>query len=123
MGDSLCRILVVEDHSDTCDLMVRLLRDRYDVVTAKCYESALRAAELQPPALVVADVGLPGKSGLELMRELKSRYQIPGVAVTGHAAENEQEYRDAGFVRFLLKPIDIEDLMKVVNEVCSQAAA
>jgi two-component system response regulator ResD len=68
MSSSRCRVLVVEDHSDTCELMVRLLRDSYDVTTAECYESALRVAETGPPHVVVTDVGLPGLSGLDLMR-------------------------------------------------------
>jgi CheY-like chemotaxis protein len=124
MGDSSpCRVLVVEDHSDTCDLMVRLLRGRYDVVTADCYEEALRVAESGPPDIVITDVGLPGRSGLELMRELKARYGVPGVAVTGHVIEDGPEYRDAGFVKFLRKPIRVEELLKVLTEACAEAAA
>jgi CheY-like chemotaxis protein len=116
-------VLVVEDHYDTCDLMVRLLRGSYDVVTAECYESALRAAETHVPHVVVADVGLPGRSGLELMRELKQRYGVFGVAVTGHQLEDGPQYRDAGFVKFLRKPIRVEDLLKALHEACAGTKA
>src|SRR6266550_6161900 len=123
MGATPCRVLVVEDHSDTCELMVRLLRDNYDVMTAKCYDSALRAAEASPPHVVVADVGLPGRSGLDLMRELKSRYSIPGVAVTGHDVKDGDEYRNAGFVKFLRKPIRVDELLRALAQACPPATA
>ena len=83
-----CRVLIVEDHVDTRDLLVRLLSDAYDVRTAGCYESALTAAAEAPPQVVIADVRLPGKDGVELMRELRQRYQVPGIAVTGQIPED-----------------------------------
>jgi CheY-like chemotaxis protein len=114
-----CRILLVDDHADTRDMLVRLLARMYDVQTAECFDSALAAAEAATPHIVVADVGLPGRNGLELMREMRQRYQVPGIAVTGHAIDNIDEYRSAGFVRWLRKPIQLDELMHALHQICA----
>ena len=106
-----CRILLVDDHADTRRLLERLLSPRYEIVAAECYDSALAAAAAHPPDIVVTDLGLPGGGdGVALMRELRQRYGIPGIAVTGHEIDNVSEFREAGFVRWLRKPIQIIEL-------------
>ena len=106
-----CRVLLVDDHADTRDLLERLLSRRYEVVTAGCYDSALAAAAAALPDIVVTDVGLPGRDGVALMRELRDRHGLPGIAVTGYAIDNATAFREAGFVNWLHKPIRFEDLL------------
>ena len=113
-----CRLLLVDDHADTRDLLVRLLGTRYDVATAGCYDSALAVAEVTPPDVVVADVGLPGRDGLALMRELRLRHGISGVAVTGHLVD-AHTLRDAGFATYLQKPIRFEELLVALDQACA----
>ena len=113
-----CRILLVEDHADTRDMLARLLSPDFDVRTAECYDSALSRASEQTPDVVVTDVGLPGRDGVALMRELSRRYHVPGIAVTGHVPENPHHYRDAGFVACLTKPIQLDQLLRALNDAC-----
>ena len=113
-----CRVLPVEDHIDTRDMLARLLSSDYDVRTAQCYDSALSSALQAKPDVVVTDVGLPGRDGVMLMRELHRRYQVPGIAVTGHTPEDPGAYRDAGFVTCLTKPIQLDQLIRALNAAC-----
>jgi len=110
-----CRILIVDDHLDTRELLQRLLSGRFEVATAGCYDSALSAAAVQTPDIVITDIGLPGRDGVALMRELRRRYGIAGIAVTGHRIDNTSEFRDAGFVNWLHKPIQLIDLLDALT--------
>jgi len=106
-------LLIVDDHEDSRNLLVRLLGRSYAVTTARCYESALREASQSPPDAVISDIGLPGQDGLTLMRELHRLYGVRGIAVTGKRVE-EDALRDAGFVTHLLKPILFEQLLQAI---------
>ncbi len=110
-----CRILLVDDHADTRDMLERLLSRRFEVVSAGCYDSALEEAGLRTPDIVITDVGLPGRDGLALMRELRRRHGIPGIAVTGHVIDNTTAFREAGFVSWLRKPIQLDDLLDALT--------
>jgi CheY-like chemotaxis protein len=79
---------------------------------------ALRLARAQRCDVVVSDVGLPDRSGLELMRELRSLYRIPGIAVSGYTdAADVKECERAGFARHMKKPIDFDELLDVMQEI------
>ena len=110
-----CRILLVDDHADTRDLLCRLLSGRFDVATAECYDSALAAAEACTPDIVITDIGLPDRDGVTLMRELRRRYGVAGIAVTGHVIENATAFREAGFVNWLRKPIQLGELLEALT--------
>jgi CheY-like chemotaxis protein len=110
-----CRILLVDDHADTRDLLQRLLTGRFDVATAACYDSALIAAEACPPDIVITDIGLPDRDGVTLMSELRRRYGVAGIAVTGHVIENATAFREAGFVNWLRKPIQLDELLDALT--------
>jgi DNA-binding NtrC family response regulator len=110
-----CRILIVDDHADTRDLLERLLSRRFEVATASCYDSALARAEMRTPDIVITDVGLPGRDGVALMRELSRRYGVTGIAVTGHEIDRATEFREAGFVHWLRKPIQLGDLLDALT--------
>ena len=110
-----CRILLVDDHADTRDLLHRLLAARFDVAAAACYDSALIAAESCTPDIVIADIGLPGRDGVVLMRELRRRYGVVGIAVTGFPIDNATAFREAGFVNWLRKPIELDALLEALT--------
>ena len=123
----LCRILVVDDDADTRYLLTRLLSRRFEVASASCYDSALAAAETHAPDIVVTDVGLPGRDGVALMRELRHRHGVAGIAVTGHELDrSSREFREAGFVNWLRKPIQFSNLLDALTaaqaEACEAAA-
>ena len=113
------RILVVEDHADTLRVLSRLLAaSGHDVKTAGTVAAALKLAEAEPFHLVVSDIGLPDKSGYELMEEVRRRFGTKGIALSGYGMEADmQRSREAGFVDHLTKPVNVDQLEVVIQRV------
>ena len=109
------RILVVDDHPSITGLMSQLLTLRgYDVVTASDAEEAGAEVRRLAPDLILSDVKMPGKSGYEFCRELKSdpvTRLIPFVLITG-LTDSTDKLRgiEAGADDFLNKPVLAEEL-------------
>jgi PAS domain S-box-containing protein len=114
------RILLVEDHADTAAIIVRLLsRSGHEVIHADTISDALRKAETEAGLdLVMSDLGLPDGSGLDLMRELSTKYGLRGVALTGFGMESDRaESTAAGFSHHLIKPVNIAALRAIIAEM------
>jgi len=114
-----CRILLVEDHDATRQTLVKLLSRRQHVVVAVgSLAEARMAAEREVFDLLISDVGLPDGSGNELMTELRSRYGLRGIALSGYGQAGDiVRSREAGFVTHLTKPVMIgalEDALLLV---------
>ena len=115
---SLC-ILLVEDDADSLSAMARLIdMTGHRALAASSAEEALRLARSHRCDMVVSDVGLPDRSGLDLMRELSATYSLPGIAVSGYTdAADVKECERAGFLRHLKKPVDFRKLIEAVDEI------
>jgi two-component system CheB/CheR fusion protein len=113
------RILVVDDHKDTASVLRLLLERRnYHVYTAYSVEAALDAAERQAFDLVISDIGLPAGSGLDLLKRLRERGPIAGIAVSGFGTQEDiARSIDAGFAVHLVKPFSARRLHEVIDEV------
>jgi CheY-like chemotaxis protein len=115
------RILVVEDHQDTRDLLAMLLkRAGFAVEDAADATSAVRKADAQRFDLVISDLGLPDMPGVELMRKLNTSHGLRGIALTGYGAEELDGGEDAGFVTHLTKPVNLEKLTEAIRSVVPQ---
>ena len=119
MSPESLHILLVDDHAESLTVLARLLeRSGYSVAAAGTYAEAVEAAERRRCDLLVSDVGLPDRSGLELMQELRARYPIPGIALSGFTDECDVvASREAGFARHLNKPVMFDDLLEAIREV------
>jgi PAS domain S-box-containing protein len=113
------RILLVEDHCDTAEIMARLMEAAgHRVRTADCVAAALREAGSGEFDVVVSDIGLPDGSGHDLMRELRARHRLRGIALSGYGMEEDlQRSREAGFALHLTKPVDLRRLEAALREV------
>ena len=111
------RVLLVEDHADSADAARELLADAScQVVAAGSLAEALEAAGIQTFDLVLSDLGLPDGSGLDLMRDLRDRYGLRGIALTGYGMEDDiRRSREAGFVDHLVKPITFARLANAIE--------
>jgi len=115
------RLLVVEDHQPTLQVMTSLLQSiRHQVKTASDLAGARRLAETHVFDLVVSDIGLPDGSGLDLMLELRDRYGLAGIAVSGYGMDEDlKRSREAGFSEHLVKPVGLDQLKDAIARVAS----
>lgn len=103
-------VLVIDDQVANIQVLYALLGDEFDVRMATNGEDALRLIEASPPDLVLLDIQMPGMSGHEVCRRLKSSeatVHIPIIFVTAHdTAEDETQCFRLGAVDFIGKPIN-----------------
>lgn len=116
------RILLVEDHESTADILMRLIKSLDHIVSAaNSIASAKSLAAQQRFDLVVSDLGLPDGSGLELMRYLRAQYGLTGLALTGFGMEDDvRRTREAGFAEHLTKPVEFEQIEAAIERVASR---
>jgi signal transduction histidine kinase len=115
------RVLVVDDHYDTCLGMKRMLeRHGYQITIAHSAEQAVEKVRTQEFDLLISDIGLPDRSGYELMREVRLNKRLPGIALSGFGSEQDvSQAKEAGFAEHLTKPINFEHLEKTIQSLLS----
>ena len=115
------RVLLVDDHQDTCLGMKRMLERRgYEITIAHSAEQAVEKMRTQEFDLLISDIGLPDRSGYELMREVRVNKPLPGIALSGFGSEEDvNQAREAGFAEHLTKPINFERLEKTIQSLLS----
>lgn len=101
------RILLVEDHADTLQIMSRVLKSLgYSVETATTVKEAMIKGQGAFDVLV-SDIGLPDGSGLDIMRMMRDRTGLTGIAVSGFGHDDDvRRSKEAGFAVHLVKPVD-----------------
>jgi two-component system response regulator PilR (NtrC family) len=122
MTEKKCRILYVDDHDDSAEMLKLILADAdYEVETARSMEQALQVAVESPFDLYVLDKRLPDGSGLELIRRLNEVTPgVPSIVYTGDAYEvHRQEALAAGADAYVPKP-DVEKLIATVNDFLAE---
>ncbi len=118
-------ILIVDDNRDAADSMAAVL-ELLGASTTVAYdgEEALQKAEAMRPSVAILDIGMPRMDGCELARQLRAKPMHAGialVALTGWGQSTDKErIANAGFDRHLLKPVDLADLAKVLQQLCAR---
>jgi CheY-like chemotaxis protein len=114
------RVLVVDDHADSAEMLAQLLRrDGHHVAVAHSVAGALVAWAHDPAVeLLVSDISLPDGKGSDLLRMLKKRSDGGprfAIALTGFGEEDWlEECRRAGYQKLLLKPVLVELLRSTI---------
>ena len=119
------KILLVEDHEDTCDLMVLILSQlNYDVATAASISGALGLADSTDFDLFVFDSKLPDGTGTDLCKHIRERNNsTPILFYSAMAFERDKdEALTAGAQRYLVKPVDSEVFCRTVAEMLNGGA-
>jgi DNA-binding response OmpR family regulator len=112
------RILCVDDNKDTCDMLTVLLGlEGYEVIQASNVADGLSAAMSDDFDLIVLDWVLKDGSGLELCKQISGfNSKAPILFYSGLAGKHEMEAAmRAGAHGFLVKPLDVEDLLRSVS--------
>jgi signal transduction histidine kinase/ActR/RegA family two-component response regulator len=118
------RILLVDDHQDTCIALERLLVRRGHLVAATHnVRSAMEAAVRNRFDLLISDIALPDGTGTELMTWLRAISGIPGIAISGFGMNGDIEKSlEAGFAEHLVKPVKMERLEAAIDRVIGASA-
>ncbi|MGB3768088.1 MAG: PAS domain S-box protein [Phormidesmis sp.] len=118
------RILLVEDDPDSQEITVFALELASATVTAVASgAAALEAMNANVPDILISDVGMPDMDGYMLISQVRQRTQAAGqdvraIALTAYAGEgDEQRALDAGFQRYLTKPIDPDRLIRIIRSL------
>ncbi len=119
LGTGKGHLLVVDDHHDTCLGMKMLLERRgYRITLAHTADQAIEKAQAEKFDLLISDIGLPDRSGYELMKELRETNSLRGIALSGFGMENDiNQARAAGFSEHLTKPINFERLDEAIRSL------
>ena len=118
-------ILVVEDNDDAREFVASVLEAAGAVVmSARSTEEAFEWVARTPPDLLLADLGLPGEDGYTLLQRVRARdpsLSIPAVALTAYARVTDRDRAlAAGFLRYVIKPVDPEELVNVLASVLDE---
>jgi PAS domain S-box-containing protein len=116
-------VLYVEDNPANVSFMRDLVGslDNVSLLTAPTAEAGIALALSQRPAVILMDINLPGMSGMDALRVLRAEPRsahIPVIALTAAASERDRRLGiQAGFYRYLTKPVQVEELMAALDEV------
>ena len=111
------RILLVEDHQDTCAALEKLLIRRGHLVAAThSMRSAMETAARNQFDLLISDIALPDGNGAELMTYLHAISGMRGIAISGFGMNGDIERSlEAGFAEHLIKPVKMENLEAAIE--------
>jgi len=115
-------VLIVDDEPIVRESIRDWLKDAgYQVATAETGEEALEMVEKQDFSVMVLDLRLPGKSGITVLKEVKTqRPWIKSIIITAYpSAETTAEATKLGAIDYLIKPVAPDDLERLVRETLS----
>ena len=109
------RILVVDD--DEVILMVvntLLSRSGFEVLTDATGFNITELVKSYSPDVILLDIRLPGKSGIEICKDIKNIFSIPVLLFSAHC-DKEKALKDSGAEAFIVKPFDIKKFVSVIT--------
>lgn len=116
------RVLYVEDNPTNLQLIAQLFgqhRPDIHLLSTDNPREGLKLAEEHQPNLILLDINLPGMSGFEMLKQLRSRnetHNTPVIAISANALKKDIEKGfEAGFNEYIVKPVDLTKLMKAVD--------
>ena len=133
-GPKPASVLLIDDNADAAEMLAMLLEmSGHTVVTALDGTAALACFERERPQVVLCDIGLPGMDGYEVARRMRASSTADGngnagmpllVALTGYdgPAARAQALL-AGFDRHLVKPVDPDDVLRLIDVFMQAAVA
>jgi two-component system response regulator GlrR len=125
MSTTGARLLVVDDDPDMLRLLsMRLSSAGYQVTAVTSAETALTQLEIEHPQLVLSDVRLPGRDGLQLFDEIRKRHpSLPVILLTAHGTiPDAVEATARGVFTYLTKPYDGRELLDKIAQALALGA-
>lgn len=126
MPDTVSSILIVDDDETLRSrLSLAFQRRGFEVIEADGYNSAVEALESNRPDRAVIDLKMPGKTGLELLRELKQLSpETAAIVLTGYGSiTNAVDAIKLGAVNYVTKPADAVEILAAFSKMDPSQAA
>lgn len=117
-------VLVVDDEHPVLITAAAVLSEDFRVLTAPDATEALRLMERNSVDVLCTDFNMPGRNGIQLLREAMARQpHMSGVLVTGHAEylEKRDKYEVQGLYYLLIKPYEPQRLIEIVQRAAESA--
>lgn len=118
------RVLIAEDSSVIQNLARKILEfQNYDITSVKNGEQVMQILDKEDFHILLLDINMPVMDGMECVRQVralpnKTKAEVPIVAITGNAKNyTEEEFKTAGFSDVLVKPLNFDRLVEVVNQL------
>jgi CheY-like chemotaxis protein len=119
MEKAMKKIMIVEENELNIDLLVQLLEDEYELITALNGAEAVKLAAQEIPDLILMDMAMPVMDGWEATRRIKAQdalREIPIIGLSSYAMVGDAEKAlDAGCDDYLTKPLDEDLLFEKLN--------
>ena len=120
VADLMAVVLVIDDEADICALLREALeRDGHEVLTARDGRDGMQVYQAHRPAVVITDIFMPRRSGIDLVLELGRADPPPKmIAMSGVAGSSFLEAaREANVARTFVKPFDVREIVRAVREL------
>lgn len=119
-------VLIVEDSPDTLLLLSTIFRrEGATVTTAASAAEALQSAVTKRPNIIVSDIGMPEVDGYQLLEQLRilpGLSDVPAIAISGYASEEDRERALAvGYLALVPKPVDLDTLFSLIQDLRAPA--
>lgn len=115
------KILVVDDSSDTREMMAKLLEmESFNVITAEDGRAGFDTAKAERPDMIITDINMPNLNGIEMIRLLRREVDfgsVPIMAITAYGQNIAQEAVEAGANQATTKPINFESLIRGIRQL------
>lgn len=120
-------VLLIEDEPNIIEAIRFLLtRDGWEVGTHSDGADAVEVIQAASPDLVILDLMLPGKSGMDILRDLRDIPELAGLPVLMLTARGQSRDREmaekAGVSRFMTKPFSNAEVLTAVRDLLAQAS-
>jgi two-component system nitrogen regulation response regulator NtrX len=125
MPNNASRVLVVDDEAAIRRSLAGILADEgYDAALAEDGERALAAVRERPPDLVLLDIAMPGRDGIEILEELRRAHPaLPVVMMSGHGTiETAVRATQLGAFDFVEKPLSLDKLLLTVRHALEKSS-
>jgi two-component system phosphate regulon response regulator PhoB len=119
-------LIADDDRAQTLMISSRLRAKGFNLIVAYDAIQAWMAAIRSLPDAIVLDIQMPGRTGVAVLRQLKSSSktgQIPVIVLSGSTNSNDEaEFKELGADRFLHKPVDLQQLYATLSQVMAKPA-
>jgi len=119
----MARILIIDDEAMMRDLIANILeREGYETITASGGKDGIKIHRENPADLIITDLIMPEKDGLETIMELRRDYQdVKIIAMSGGGKIDPETYlqiaKTMGAIKTIAKPFDRKELLKTIQKL------